>query len=361
MHVAGLEEVFMRLGQVSHSLCMGGSRRTSYAGKPLSSRYRGVTRVDARYQAYVIVDGRRVYGGTWATERQAAVARDRMALGLGLGRALNFPRVASRHGPATAKELRDDARARARKKRKPTARYIGVSWQQRYQKWAARVGRRTYVGRFDDAKTAALARDRVALALYGARAALNFPDRPLKPATPTEMRAWSREVNTPRTSSRYRGVRWLPTASETRPWAAQLRHGGRTFCLGTWETEREAAFAYDRAVLFYLGPSADLNFPKQAAAMEPADARTLSAESYKRYKTTTTSRFRGVWRSRRDGLWHVDVRKGEIRRRLGPFCNEVEAALEYDHHARRLFGAAAKLNFQTERGRGRGGKRSTAS
>ncbi len=58
--------------------------------------------------------------------------------------------------------------------------YFGVYWWPRTQKWKAAVGsraNRVHVGYFATAEEAALERDRVAIALYGKFAQLNFPDR----------------------------------------------------------------------------------------------------------------------------------------------------------------------------------------
>lgn len=57
--------------------------------------------------------------------------------------------------------------------------FIGVCWDKNAKCWVADVrkdGQNIRVGRFSSAKAAAIARDRVALELFGDYAGLNFPD-----------------------------------------------------------------------------------------------------------------------------------------------------------------------------------------
>lgn len=59
-----------------------------------------------------------------------------------------------------------------------------------------------------------------------------------------------------RGTSRFRGVT-RNAQDPSRPWRASLAFDGRTFFLGSHATEEEAALAWNRAALHYVGPVAE--------------------------------------------------------------------------------------------------------
>lgn len=77
----------------------------------------------------------------------------------------------------------------------------------------------------------------------------------LRLATRTQ-NAQNRSKNRDKTSSRYKSVY---ARRRKGPWYAQIRIRGRNKHLGVFETEEEAALAYNRAAVEYFGEYARLN------------------------------------------------------------------------------------------------------
>jgi hypothetical protein len=88
-----------------------------------------------------------------------------------------------------------------------------------------------------------------------------------------------------------------------------------------------------------------LNFPAEARARGPADGESLRAEAHRRFKETTTSRFRGVSWNKRAERWVAQIKKAGQHQFLGLFDVEEDAGEAYDKAARRLHGRVAKVNF----------------
>ncbi len=136
-----------------------------------------------------------------------------------------------------------------------------MNWDPRRGRWAAVIclptKRAIQIAQFDDERDAAMAYDRVALKLLGKHALRNFPEKRLSPTTLEEARLKARKLFKKRTSSQYRGVVW---SERQGGWTAQISHRAQHFTLGVYDSEHEAARAYDRAAEKMHRNRAVLNF-----------------------------------------------------------------------------------------------------
>lgn len=199
---------------------------------------------------------------------------------------------------------------------------------------------------YERERDAAIARDRAAL-YYHEEPRLNFPReaRRLGAADLDLLRGRAREAMKRTTRSRYRGVAWHPDRGL---WSAAITVDGARHALGYYDDDREAAVAYDRAVLFFEARHRPRNFPR--LRLSPEAPEVLRGRREAERKKQTRSRYRGV--REHGGRWsaqiHVPGRRGTY---LGMWDDEEEAAAAYDRAARARFGAKAKLNFPDRRTR----------
>jgi hypothetical protein len=188
--------------------------------------------------------------------------------------------------------------------------YYGVARQGRHTKHRSAIimdrGQIIRLGLFKTARDAALAYDFEARKLFGEKAVLNFP-RILLEAPPPQIPKRSRK-------SRFRGVRKMD-----RKWAATLCPNGKQIFLGRYETEEDAARAYDHACMRLFEPEAALkrlNFPDDVSAKPPT-----------RLQRSKISPYRGV--SRRGGGWEANISIDGRMRHLGTHPTQKAAALAY--------------------------------
>ena len=204
--------------------------------------------------------------------------------------------------------------------------YTGVCWGRSAQKWTAQIkikSKQQHLGYFFDDKAAARAYDRACVDTKLDRP-LNFPDdHPAYKATSTP----------PRRSSKYTGVR----NKRDKQWVARITINKKETCLGSFDDEKKAARAYDKAcVNNKLGRA--LNFPAEHSGYKKTKKSVRAAPTRKRKmasvkaKPGRRSKYSGLAWSKRCAKWCVHVWEDETRKQKGQFADEQEAAKAYDDY-----------------------------
>lgn len=148
-------------------------------------------------------------------------------------------------------------------------------------------------------------------------------------------RSQNNQNSQPRTikTSQYKGV-FIHRPSGF--WVAEIAKDGTKKRIGYFETEREAAIAYNENARLWFGEYARLNTIPDSPGSDCVPIRQ---------KHTSKSRFVGVYWDARRSLWTAEVKYKGKKHHVGRFSSEEEAAKERDRVALAVQGKHARLNF----------------
>ena len=187
-------------------------------------------------------------------------------------------------------------------------------------------GNNKYLGSsYNTAKQAAKAHDKEAIKLRRPFSKLNYPKKAPVGYTPIQQALPS--TNT----VGYRGV-----YKDRKKFKAQIRIGGKNTNLGIYDTAKEAANAYDRAVLKANQSTTFLNFPDMVHNLDVEPKR-------KKQKVQSTTGYRGVYKS--GGKFRAMATINGKQKSVGTFDTAIGAALAYDQAAIRAGRKSHTLNF----------------
>ena len=197
-------------------------------------KYKGVIKSGKKFRAYINIDGKTHNHGTFDTPKEAAQAYDRAAIQAGRPTSkLNFlDQVPKNYKPKKQKTGGP----------KNTTGFRGVhKIGNRFRAKISISGKRHNVGMFGTAKEAAEAYDQAALQAKFPRSELNFSDTPKEEVS----RIKKRRIGNYKNKTGFNGVFKVRGGK----FQAQISIDGEKKHLGTFTKARDAAMAYDKAIV----------------------------------------------------------------------------------------------------------------
>ena len=127
---------------------------------------------------------------------------------------------------------------------------------------------------------------------------------------------------------------------------AKIRTDGKQISLGTYGTPREAALAFDRAVIQQKFSSSRLNYPDGLPIDDEDYDELMNPKKKRRLQSDNTTGYTGVFKSGKKfiAMIGVDGKKNY----LGTYDTPKEAALAFDRAVIQHKLSSSKLNFPND-------------
>lgn len=232
------------------------------------------------------------YLGHFHKEEDAALAYDKKAIELfGLEAKRNFPDLSVDELMAKVKRIHTNKEDKDKmvnflskahqgtiKNQPKTSQYVGVSRMKDQKKcWCVEIAHQKkhyHLGCYYIEEEAALVYDEKARELFGETAKLNFPDISAEELTKVVSKIREENVHTPDDiskgnqgvprnrpkTSKYVGVSFRKE-KKSKQWTGYISYQKKSYFLGYFNTEKEAAKAYDKKAKELYGEDARLNLP----------------------------------------------------------------------------------------------------
>jgi hypothetical protein len=212
-----------------------------------------------------------------------------------------------------------------KKRSNASSAYIGVSFDTKLNLWKS-IGtyknKDFYLGLYQFEEWAAIAYNKKALELFGENANLN-PITEFLDANYSNIESFAyKKIKT----SKYIGVQKQTRGSK---WTVGV--GKKYF--GSYDTEEEAAMAYNKIASELYGENKKLNI---------IDEENILEFEIKN-KREKLSKYRGV--TKHENRWIVEFKHNKVRHYIGTFYSENEAAEAYNKKAIEILGNKAILNI----------------
>ena len=149
--------------------------------------------------------------------------------------------------------------------------------------------------------------------------------------------------------SGYRGV--TQTRSKTKKtFSARIQIDHKVNALGAYDTAKQAALAYDRAVIHHRLPSAKLNFPNGIPIHDKDYDELMNPKKKRRLASNNTTGYTGVLRTKCNAgdRFVAQIKSDGKKEYLGTYDTAREAAVAFDRAVIQHKLASTKLNFPND-------------
>jgi len=227
-------------------------------------------------------------------------------------------------------------KSKRRKRSKSKSGYFGAIKNTKGNKYTARInidGKYKCLGySYDTAKQAAKAHDKEAIKLRRPFSKLNYPKKAPVGYTPIQKALCSNNT------IGYRGVS-KRKFQKGKKFQTSVRIGGKNIYIGTYDTAKEAAIAFDRAVLKAKESTSLLNFPDMVHNLDVEPKRKKQ-----KVASNNSSGYKGVRKSKNKFRSMIGIGNGK-EKHIGSFDTALAAALAYDQAAIKAGRKSHTLNF----------------